>query len=165
MEMLASCSKLLNSCVYTSALTLSNTELLPSDVYQTPGLTEITALPRDGSGALAVGSGPLSVTVGHAHSWGLELGQRTCFRELAHNEQVTGTSFPELCDVQTVLQFLQSLLDAGRAASTLRVYLAAISVCHDDGPEGPMGGHPLLSKFMKLDICVSKSLHGAKLGP
>lgn len=56
---------------------------------------------------------------------------------------------PESCNVQTVLQFLQSLLDAGRAASTLKVYLAAISACHDDGPEGPMGSHPLLSRFLK----------------
>lgn len=46
--------------------------------------------------------------------------------------------------------FLQSLLDVDRAASTLRVYLAAISACHDNGPEGPMGGHPLLSKIMKI---------------
>ena len=35
---------------------------------------------------------------------------------------------PELCDVQTVLHFLQSLLDAGRAASNLRVYLGVCLV-------------------------------------
>ena len=29
------------------------------------------------------------------------------------------------------------------------MYLAAISACHDDGLEGPIGGHPLLSKLMK----------------
>lgn len=58
-------------------------------------------------------------------------------------------TIPESCNVQTVMQFLQSLLDSGRAASTLKVYLAAISACHDDGPEGPMGRHPLLSRFLK----------------
>ncbi len=37
---------------------------------------------------------------------------------------------PEVCPVPLVLHFLQSLLDENRAASTLRVYVAAISAHH-----------------------------------
>ena len=56
---------------------------------------------------------------------------------------------PVHCDVQTVLHFLQSKLDEGKAANTLKVYVAAISACHSDGPDGQLGRHPLLSRFMK----------------
>lgn len=49
---------------------------------------------------------------------------------------------PEHCDIQTVLGFLQSLLDKGRAASTLKVYVAAISACYSGGPDGQLGKDP-----------------------
>ena len=35
-----------------------------------------------------------------------------------------------LCPVATILEFLQSLLDGGHAQSTLKVYVAAISLQH-----------------------------------
>ena len=38
---------------------------------------------------------------------------------------------PKTCPVGVVLHFLQALLDTRRAASTLRVYAAAISAFHD----------------------------------
>lgn len=56
---------------------------------------------------------------------------------------------PVHCDVQTVLHFLQSLLDEGRAANTLKVYVAAISACHSNGSDGQLGKHPLLSRLRK----------------
>ena len=48
-----------------------------------------------------------------------------------------------------MLQFLQSLLDQGKAASTLKVYASAISACHATGSDGQLGKHPLLSRFLK----------------
>lgn len=47
-----------------------------------------------------------------------------------------------------MLQFLQSL-DAGQAASRLKVYNVAISMCHNEGWNGWLGGHQLILKFMK----------------
>ena len=56
---------------------------------------------------------------------------------------------PESCNVQAILLFLQSCLDKGLSASTVKVYLAAISAGHVQLPEGSVGRHPLVSRFMK----------------
>ena len=37
---------------------------------------------------------------------------------------------PINCALGVILEFLQQLFDEGKAASTLKVYLAAISACH-----------------------------------
>ena len=56
---------------------------------------------------------------------------------------------PESCNVQAILLFLQSCLDKGLSASTVKVYLAAISAGHVQLLEGSVGRHPLVSMFMK----------------
>ncbi|KAJ8333524.1 hypothetical protein SKAU_G00415320 [Synaphobranchus kaupii] len=53
------------------------------------------------------------------------------------------------CSVAEVLCFLQEMLDKGRAFSTIKVYLAAISACHIGWGDGPIGRHPLLKRFMR----------------
>ncbi|KAL0151550.1 hypothetical protein M9458_053132 [Cirrhinus mrigala] len=56
---------------------------------------------------------------------------------------------PFLCSVADVLCFLQELLDKGRAFSTIKVYLAAISACHVGIDDNTMGRHPLVCRFMR----------------
>nr|XP_054591823.1 uncharacterized protein LOC129156244 [Nothobranchius furzeri] len=56
---------------------------------------------------------------------------------------------PFQCSVGDVLCFLQSLMDKGKAFSTIKVYLAAISACHVGFGDKPVGQHPLVSRFMK----------------
>ncbi|XP_056112700.1 uncharacterized protein LOC130089419 [Rhinichthys klamathensis goyatoka] len=56
---------------------------------------------------------------------------------------------PFLCSVSDVLCFLQNLLDKGRAFSTVKVYLSAISACHVGIDSATMGQHPLVCRFMK----------------
>ncbi|KAJ8368701.1 hypothetical protein SKAU_G00087290 [Synaphobranchus kaupii] len=53
------------------------------------------------------------------------------------------------CSVAEVLCFLQEMLDKGRAFSTFKVYLAAISACHVGRGDGPIGRYPLLKHFMR----------------
>lgn len=53
------------------------------------------------------------------------------------------------CSIPTVLDFLQSLLDAGRSYSTLKVYVAAISSGHVRVDNGTVGRHGLVSLFLK----------------
>ncbi|XP_063079934.1 uncharacterized protein LOC134469834 [Engraulis encrasicolus] len=53
------------------------------------------------------------------------------------------------CSVSEVLCVLQSLLDKGKAFSTIKVYLAAISACHVGFDGASVGKHPLVSRFMK----------------
>ncbi len=59
---------------------------------------------------------------------------------------------PFQCAVSDVLCFLQSLLNNGRAFSTIKVYLAAISACHVGVS---VGRHPLICRFMKGVRCRS----------
>ncbi len=47
------------------------------------------------------------------------------------------------------LCFLQELLDKGRAFSTVKVYLAAISACHVGIDRNTIGQHPLVCRFMR----------------
>ncbi|XP_073687910.1 uncharacterized protein [Garra rufa] len=56
---------------------------------------------------------------------------------------------PFQCAVSEVLCFLQSLLNNGRAFSTIKVYLAAISACHVGFEGVSVGRHPLIGRFMK----------------
>ena len=56
---------------------------------------------------------------------------------------------PVHCSVLTVLEFRQSLPDNGRSSSTLRVYVAAISCRHAKVDNGTVGGHNLVSLFLK----------------
>ena len=56
---------------------------------------------------------------------------------------------PVHCSVPMILEFLQSLLDGGRAPATLRVYVAAISSRHARVDNDTVGGHRLVSLFLK----------------
>ena len=51
--------------------------------------------------------------------------------------------------VGDVLSFLQSRIDQGRAFSTVKVYLAAISACHIGFEGKPLSQQPLIGRFMK----------------
>ncbi|XP_049927771.1 uncharacterized protein LOC126407128 [Epinephelus moara] len=53
------------------------------------------------------------------------------------------------CSVRDILCFLQDLLDRGKAFSTIKVYLAAISACHLGPGDKTPGQHPLVGSFMK----------------
>ncbi|XP_030000932.1 uncharacterized protein LOC115426842 [Sphaeramia orbicularis] len=72
-------------------------------------------------------------------------GKWRVFEEWCNNR---GT-IPFQCSVAEVLCFLQELLDKGRAFSTIKVYLAAISACHVGFGEKSAGQHPLVCRFMK----------------
>lgn len=56
---------------------------------------------------------------------------------------------PISCSVPTILEFLQSLLDEGRSPSTLKVYVAAISCNHARVDGCTVGGHTLVSLFLR----------------
>ena len=56
---------------------------------------------------------------------------------------------PVHCSVPTILEFLQSLLDGGRSPSTLKVYVAAMSVEHARVDNQTVGSHRLVSLFLK----------------
>ena len=56
---------------------------------------------------------------------------------------------PATCPVPQVLRFLQSELDQGKAASTVKVYASAISAFHRGVDNGPLGRHPLVGQFLK----------------
>ena len=56
---------------------------------------------------------------------------------------------PSTCPIELILHFLQSLLDSGRAASTIKVYTAAISFFHNAVGGVTVGRHPLVSQFIK----------------
>ncbi len=55
---------------------------------------------------------------------------------------------PVNCPVSSVLEFLQHKFTAGAAATTLRVYVAAITV-RTDSDNVPLGRHRLVSSFMR----------------
>ena len=56
---------------------------------------------------------------------------------------------PAASSVHSVLNFLQLLLDAGKAASTVKVYVAAISSIHHTVDGLTMGRHPLVCQFLR----------------
>ncbi|XP_056116182.1 uncharacterized protein LOC130092366 [Rhinichthys klamathensis goyatoka] len=56
---------------------------------------------------------------------------------------------PFQCSVAVVLSFLQDLIDQGKAFSTIKVYLAAISACHIGFDNKTVGQYPLVCRFMK----------------
>ncbi|KAL7864410.1 hypothetical protein AOLI_G00158300 [Acnodon oligacanthus] len=53
------------------------------------------------------------------------------------------------CSLADLLYFLQDMLDKGKAFSTIKVYLAAISACYMGFGDKPVGQHPLVCRFMK----------------
>ncbi len=53
------------------------------------------------------------------------------------------------CDVPKVLSFLQQLLESGKAASTLKIYAAAISAYHVPINGSSLGSHALICSFLK----------------
>ena len=60
-----------------------------------------------------------------------------------------GRVVPFQASVVTVLTFLQECLDKGRAHSTIKVNLAAISACHVGFGEKALSENPLIRKFMR----------------
>lgn len=73
----------------------------------------------------------------------------------------TLNELPYQCSVAVVLSFLQDLLEKGKAFSTIKVFLAAISACHIGFEGKPVGQHPLVCRFMKgarRSLPVSKPL-------
>ncbi len=57
------------------------------------------------------------------------------------------------CPVGSVLEFLQDKFSAGAAATTLRVYVAAIAA-RRDSDDVPLGRHRLVSCFMRGVKCL-----------
>ena len=55
---------------------------------------------------------------------------------------------PFQCPVSVILNFLQELLEKGKAASTIKVYVVAISACHFGIGGSSPGSHPLVTRFM-----------------
>lgn len=72
------------------------------------------------------------------------------FSDWCHNQQVD----PFTCSVHLVLCFLQSLLDSGKASSTVRVYAVAISALHESVGGVSVGRHPLVLQFVKHTVCI-----------
>lgn len=58
-------------------------------------------------------------------------------------------AIPFQCSVAVILSFLQDLIEKGKAFSTVKVYLAAISACHVGLDGKTVGQHPLVCRFMK----------------
>ena len=56
---------------------------------------------------------------------------------------------PFQCSVAVVLSFLQNLIEKGKAFSTIKVYLAAVSAYHVGFDGKTIGQHPLVCQFMK----------------
>ncbi|XP_026102951.1 uncharacterized protein LOC113074342 [Carassius auratus] len=56
---------------------------------------------------------------------------------------------PFQCSVAVILSFLQDMIDQGKAFSTVKVFLAAISACHVGFDNKTVGQHPLVCRFMK----------------
>ena len=56
---------------------------------------------------------------------------------------------PLACPVESVLQFLQSLFEAGRTPSTLRVYVAALASYRARVDGSSLGAHRLIVAFIK----------------
>lgn len=56
---------------------------------------------------------------------------------------------PYQCPISGILTFLQELLEEGRSHSTLKVYLASISACHEGINGAAPSAHPLAVRFLK----------------
>ncbi len=63
--------------------------------------------------------------------------------------RMTRDEDPASCDVSVILSFLQDCLDAGRMPSTLKVYVAAISVFHLPFGDRSVGRHHLVMGFFR----------------
>ncbi len=69
---------------------------------------------------------------------------------------------PSLCDMSSVLTFLQELLDKGCIPSTLKVYVAAIKVNHPLVADHSVGNNNLVVKFLR-GACQSAYLQTLSL--
>ena len=56
---------------------------------------------------------------------------------------------PESCSVPVILRFLQSLMEKKLSASTLKVYVAAISAKHSKVDNQTVGSHTLVTRFLR----------------
>lgn len=56
---------------------------------------------------------------------------------------------PSVCTISSVLEFLQDLLDKGRAAATLGVFAAAIATGHVGFHDFSARNHPLVKRFLR----------------
>ncbi len=69
---------------------------------------------------------------------------------------------PVSCPVGSVLEFPQDKFSAGAAATTLRVYVAAIAAWRDSD-DVPLGRHRLVSSFMREQVVVLQSFSPSSL--
>lgn len=67
---------------------------------------------------------------------------------------------PDSCPVPLVLHYLQSLLDDNRAASTLKVHVAAISAHHVIIDGQPLGSMPWLLNSLEAPLRPFGYRHG-----
>ena len=56
---------------------------------------------------------------------------------------------PLSCELGSILSYLQLLVDRGLAHSTVKVYAAAISSCHEGFNGRSAFSHPLMSRFLQ----------------
>lgn len=56
---------------------------------------------------------------------------------------------PITCSVGSNLSFLQGLMEKGLSHSTIKVYAAAISSCHEGFGDRPIFTHPLVKRFLQ----------------
>ena len=56
---------------------------------------------------------------------------------------------PESCSVPVILRYLQSLMEKKLSASTLKVYVAAISARHSKVDNQTVGSHTLVTRFLR----------------
>ena len=87
--------------------------------------------------AVMMGSWATSTSKLYAAKWGV-------FVRWCTDRQVD----PKSCNVGHILDFLHLLYDQGWAASTIKVYAAAISACHEGFPKGPVFSHPWVKRFI-----------------
>ena len=71
---------------------------------------------------------------------------------------------PRTCPISVVLSFIQSLLKAGRAPATLKVYTAAISLYHEPVDGKTVGAHKSVSLFLRgaKRLCPTRAQPVAK---
>lgn len=56
---------------------------------------------------------------------------------------------PLTCAVGEILSFLQHLVEKGLSHSTVKVYAAAVSSCHEGFGDRPVFPHPLVKRFLQ----------------
>ncbi len=105
--------------------------------------------------SLAAGSNPLLIdcepavvhTIASARAGSTRQLYATCWNFFSSWCKSRGLD-PLSCDVPKMLSFLQQILESGKAASTLKVYAAAISAYHVPINESSLGSHALICSFL-----------------